>query len=111
MLSVAMAVGLGFVSICLSERDCSPAGNVSVATAARLADREARLGLIRRTAVRNLENTLRILWFLKGNRLQLYRFATHLVPLATHPYTEGWAWWEDPQLRPLLQQVDEVLRV
>ena len=105
-----MAVGLGFVSICLSEQDCSPAGNVSVATAQRLPDRAARLALIRRTAVRNLENTLRILWFLKGNRLQLYRFATHLIPLATHPYTEGWAWWEDPDLRPLLERVGEVVR-
>ena len=105
-----MAVGLGFVSICLSERDCSPAGNVSVATAQRLPDRAARLALIRRTAVRNLENTLRILWFLKGNRLQLYRFATHLIPLATHPYTEGWAWWEEPDLQPLLERVGEVVR-
>lgn len=105
-----MAMGLGFVSICLSERDCSPAGNVRVTDAARLPDREARLGLIRRTAVRNLDNTLRILWFLKGQGLQLYRLATHLVPLATHPTTEGWAWWEDPEIGPRLARIGAVIR-
>lgn len=105
-----MAVGLGFVSICLSERECSPAGNVSVAVAGRLPDHDARVALVRRTALRNLENTLRIAWFLKGNRLQVYRFATHLVPLATHPYTQGWAWWEDGEVRPLLERVGEVVR-
>ena len=110
ILSVGMAVGLGFVSICLSERDCSPAGNVSVARASRVADPDARVDLIRRTARRNLENTLRILWFLHGQRLQLYRFATHLIPLATHPLTDGWAWWEDGELRPLLQRIGEVVR-
>lgn len=103
-------VGLGFVSICLSEKDCSPAGDVTVKSVERLLDRATRLDRIRRTARRNLANTLRILWFLKGNALTCYRFATHLIPLATHPVTDGWAWWEDGELRPLLLQIGEVVR-
>ncbi len=105
-----VAVGLGFVSICLSEEDCSPAGDVTVKSLERLPDREARLDRIRRTARRNLENTLRILWFLKGNRLTCYRFATHLIPLATHEATDGWAWWDDPEIAPMLARIGEIVR-
>jgi len=105
-----VAVGLGFVSICLSEKDCSPAGDVTVKSIERLPDREARIERIRRTARRNLENTLRILWFLKGNGLSCYRFATHLIPLATHEATDGWEWWQDPLLEPLLARIGQVIR-
>lgn len=111
-----MAVGLGFVSICLSEKDCSPAGDVTVKIIKSLPDDETRIGRIRRTAKRNLTNTLRILSFMKWHRLSVYRFATHLIPLATHEVTDRWKWWEDAELQPLLQRIgtrvrDEELRV
>lgn len=105
-----MSVGLGFVSICLSEKDCSPAGDVTVKTVESLSDDEARIGRIRRTAKRNLTNTRRILSFMKWNRLSVYRFATHLIPLATHEVTDGWEWWADVELQPLLQQIGETIR-
>lgn len=105
-----VAVGLGFVSICLSEKDCSPAGDVTVKSLERLPDQGARIARIRRTARRNLANTGRILWFLKGHGLTCYRFATHLIPLATHPVTEGWAWWEDEELAPLLGRLGAIIR-
>ncbi|MBO8142381.1 MAG: UV DNA damage repair endonuclease UvsE [Firmicutes bacterium] len=104
-----MAVGLGFVSICLSEENCSPAGNVTVKSLQGL-DRDAVLGRIRRTARRNLANTRRILWFLKAHRLQVYRFATHLIPLATHEATAGWEWWQDPELGPMLADIGRIIR-
>lgn len=111
-----MAVGLGFVSICLSEKDCSPAGDVTVKIIESLPDDETRIGRIRRTAKRNLTNTLRILSFMKWHRLSVYRFATHLIPLATHEVTDGWKWWEDAELQPLLERIgtrirDEEIRV
>lgn len=105
-----MAVGLGFVSICLSEKDCSPAGDVTVKAIERLSDAEARIGRIRRTAKRNLTNTRRILSFMKWNNLSVYRFATHLIPLATHEATDGWEWWADPELQPLLQDIGQTIR-
>lgn len=105
-----MTVGLGFVSICLSEKDCSPAGDVTVRIVENLPDAESRIGRIRRTAKKNLTNTLRILSFMKANQLSVYRFATHLIPLATHEVTDDWAWWEDAELQPLLQRIGERVR-
>lgn len=105
-----MAVGLGFVSICLSEPDCSPAGDVTVKTIQSLPDDESRIGRLRRVAERNLTNTLRVLAFMRIAGLDVYRFATHLIPLATHETTDGWEWWHDPTLRPLLERIGEVIR-
>lgn len=105
-----MAVGLGFVSICLSEKDCSPAGDVTVKTIESLPDHEARISRIRRTAKRNLTNTRRILSFMKWHHLSVYRFATHLIPLATHEVTADWPWWADEELQPLLQRIGEMIR-
>src|SRR5690606_21516150 len=101
-----MAIGMGFVSICLSEHRCSPAGSVTVKSLENL-DRESRLHRIRSVARRNLENTLRIMYFLKAHAIPLYRMSAQLVPLATHPATDGWAWWEDDDLRPLMEQIGE----
>lgn len=107
---MAVSIGIGFVSICLSEKDCSPAGDVTVKTAMTLPDDEARIGRIRRVAERNLTNTLRVLAFMRSKGLSVYRFATHLIPLATHPVTDGWQWWSDPVLLPLLERIGAVIR-
>lgn len=101
-----MAIGLGFVSICLSEERCSPAGTVTVKSVENR-DRESQLYRIRSVARRNLENTLRIMHFLKAHAIPLYRMSAQLIPLATHPVTDGWDWWEDDGLRPLMEQIGE----
>lgn len=92
-----MQLEYGFVSICLSEQDCSPAGNVTAKQAEGL-DPEARASRIGRVARRNLENTLRIMHFLHAHDLRLYRISANLIPLATHEATRGWAWWEEEEL-------------
>ena len=93
-----VTVHLGFVAICLSEERCSPAGTVTVKLASRL-DPEARRYRLLQVARRNLENTLRILFFMKAHGIRLYRISANLIPLATHAITAGWAWWEEPDLR------------
>lgn len=104
-----MALGIGFVSICLSEKDCSPAGDVTVKQIERLPDESARIGHIRRTALRNLTNTLRVLAFMGSAHLPVYRFATHLIPLATHEVTDNWPWWDDPKIQPLLSRIGDIV--
>jgi len=101
-----VGIELGFVSICLSEWRCSPAGNVTVKSLEGL-DREAQINRIRATARRNLENTLRITHFLRAHQIRLYRLSAQLVPLATHPVTDGWAWWEDDELAPLMAEIGQ----
>ena len=78
----------GFVSICLSERECSPAGNVTVKQVQGSIPRRASTGSCA-VAKRNLENTLRIMWFLRAHDLGLYRISANLIPLATRRNDAG----------------------
>lgn len=104
-----MRFHFGFVSICLSEQSCSPAGNVTFASIKELAPAAQRLRILR-TARRNLENTLRIMWFLRAHQIPLYRLSANLIPLATHPVTQGWAWWEEPELVETGRAIGKVAR-
>ncbi|GAB6876165.1 hypothetical protein [Thermaerobacter litoralis] len=100
---------LGFVAICLSEKDCSPAGSLTATAASRL-DAEARRYRLREIARRNLDNTLRILFFLKAHGIRLYRISANLIPLATHPLTEGWRWWDEPDLQDVGRRIGRAAR-
>lgn len=102
-------VNFGFVAICLSEHNCSPAGNVTVKSLEGLDDDAVRYRIVE-TASRNLENTIRIMHFLRGNDLRLYRLSANLIPLATHPATDAIEWWEDPVLKPKLVRLGELIR-
>lgn len=92
-----MELDWGFVSICLSEKDCSPAGSVQVRHIEPL-DEDGRRYRVLRVATANLEKTLRIMWFLRAHQIACYRISAQLIPLATHELLEGWAWWEEPAL-------------
>ena len=48
--------------------------------------------------------------FMRGNEISLYRMSAQLIPLATHEYTDGWAWWDDEAIRPLLEKLGELIR-
>lgn len=74
-------------------------------------ERDDQIRHIRAVARRNLENTLRIMHFLRGHRIPLYRMSAQLIPLATHPVTDGWAWWEDGELVPLMEKIGEQVKV
>lgn len=104
-----MAISLDFVSICLSEENCSPAGTVTVKRLEKL-DRPGQIRRIRSTAQRNLRNTLRIMHFLRGHQICVYRMSAQLIPLATHPVTDGWKWWDDPELYPYMVQIGEAVK-
>lgn len=104
-----MKLSFGFVAICLSEHRCSPAGNVTVKSVADLGEM-ARLRRIRQVAVRNLTNSIRIMHFLHAHDIELYRMSAGLIPLATHDFTAGWAWWEDDHIRPLLARFGGLIR-
>jgi len=104
-----MRLSLGFVSICLSEKSCSPAGSVTYRSIQTL-DPESQRLRIARTARRNLENTLRILWFMDAHAIELYRISATMIPLATHPVTDGWAWWEESELVEVGRRIGTVAR-
>ncbi len=65
-----MQLDFGFVSICLSEKDCSPAGNVTVKQVETLDPPSNAGARILRIAQEKPENTLRIMWFLDAHGLR-----------------------------------------
>lgn len=104
-----MELSYGFVSVCRSEQDCSPEGNVTVRQLESLepSDRHYRLS---RVAKQNLENTLRIMWFLRAHDVALYRISDNLIPQATNDLVSDWAWWEDEELREISQRIGRVAK-
>ncbi len=104
-----MHLNFGFVAICLSEKSCSPAGNVTFASLKELSP-EIQRSRIHRVAKRNLENTARIMWFLRAHEIPLYRISANLIPLATHTVTDGWEWWDDEELIELGAKIGRIAR-
>lgn len=105
-----MKIDFGYVSICLSEYNCSPAGNVTVTQAEKLPSQEARIRRIKGVALKNLQNTKRIMFFNKAHGIALYRFASQLIPLATHEITDGWPWWEDTEIAAELKNIGSLIK-
>lgn len=89
-----MLVQFGFVAMAPSLAAASPSRTLT-ATAAEQMDAGDRLYRLRRLTGANLEATLRILRHAHAHGVGLYRFSSRLVPLATHPLTQGWDWAGD----------------
>lgn len=104
-----MELSLGFVAICLSEHDCSPAKTVTAKQVESLSESGRRFRILE-AARKNLTNTLRIMWFLKAHHIAVYRISANMVPLATHDVTRDWAWWEEPELREVGEKIGRVAR-
>ncbi len=86
-----MRVRFGFVAMAPSLHDASPARTVHATAALRL-DAATRLFRLREVARANLDSTLRILRHAHAHGVAVYRFSSRLIPLATHPLTDGWDW-------------------
>ncbi|MDF2524778.1 MAG: damage endonuclease UvsE [Clostridiales bacterium] len=85
-----MIVRLGYVAMTQNLVDASPSGTITVTNFSKLADEESRLYRLRKIIGQNLKNTYRILLYNKASNISIYRFTSKLVPLATHPLTQGW---------------------
>ncbi|MBD2871236.1 UV DNA damage repair endonuclease UvsE [Paenibacillus arenilitoris] len=103
-----MIVRFGFVAMSLRLENASPSKTMTYTTFAKLADREAGLRKLERIAEENLHNTLRILKLCKTDRIQMYRFSSKLIPLATHEAVTDW----DPfqALKPGFEEIGRFVR-
>lgn len=90
-----MLVRLGYVAMTQNLENCSPSGTVTVKTFSKLTSEEGKLHRLRKITRENLNNTLRILRYNKAYNIDVYRFTSKLVPLATHPITDGWDYIDD----------------
>ncbi|MGE4284432.1 MAG: UV DNA damage repair endonuclease UvsE [Clostridia bacterium] len=85
-----MIIRLGYVAMTLNLKDSSPSKTVTVTTYNKIDSDEGkriRLAKITRT---NLENTLRILRYNLAHEIEVYRFTSKLVPLATYTPVVDW---------------------
>lgn len=103
-----MIVRFGFVAMSLLLKNASPSKTMTYATLSKLADREAAVRRLERIAEENLANTLRILKHMKANQIQMYRFSSKLIPLATHEQLQDWNPFE--ALTPAFQRIGEFVR-
>jgi UV DNA damage endonuclease len=79
-----MKIRFGYVSHAVSLWDASPAKTVTFTRYQQLGAQERKEKLLLVTK-ENLKHTLRILHYNLGHEIELYRFSSSIVPLATHP--------------------------
>lgn len=94
-----MLIRFGFVAMSMLLEDASPSKTVTQKIYMNLAEAnpEAALEKVRRTASNNLDNCLRLLKHCAANHVQLYRFSSKIIPLATHPKLRHWDYTSDLQ--------------
>lgn len=79
-----MKIRFGYVANALGLWDASPSKSLTFARYSALSKEERTEKLLAVTA-ENLQHTKRILHYNIAHEIQLYRFSSSLVPLATHP--------------------------
>ncbi|HWI54665.1 MAG TPA: UV DNA damage repair endonuclease UvsE, partial [Desulfobacteria bacterium] len=90
-----MRVRLGYVAMSLLLENCSPSKTITVKNLGKIEGREDRINRLRRITAENLQNCLRLLYHNAAHHVHVFRITSRLVPLATHPETEGWDYCAD----------------
>lgn len=97
-----MLVRFGFVAMSMILENASPSQTVTYKNYTQIAknDPEAAKEKLKLVARGNLLNSLRLLRYCKAHGIQVYRFSSKIIPLATHPHLAGWDYLKDlmPQL-------------
>lgn len=90
-----MRVRLGYVAMSLLLENCSPSKTITVKNLEKIAGYEERINKLRRITAENLRNCLRLLYHNAAHHIYVFRITSRLVPLATHPQTQGWDYCAD----------------
>lgn len=79
-----MKIRFGYVASALGLWDASPSKALTFARYSALSKSE-RMDKLKSVTAQNLQHTKRILYYNIAHEIELYRFSSSLVPLATHP--------------------------
>ncbi|MDF1507970.1 UV DNA damage repair endonuclease UvsE [Robertmurraya sp. DFI.2.37] len=79
-----MKIRFGYVANALDLWDASPSKSLTFTRYSTLPKHE-RLEKLKSVTAQNLKHTKRILYYNVAHEIELYRFSSSLVPLATHP--------------------------
>lgn len=90
-----MRIRFGYVAMALEIPEGSPNKTVTATNILKITEQEDRFNRLRRLVKANLENQLRVLRYNKGYKIDVYRFTSKLVPLATHKAAAGWNYLEE----------------
>lgn len=103
-----MIVRFGFVAMSLTLENASPSKTMTYKSFSKLDDREAAIRKLERIAEENLGNTLRILRHCRASEIQMYRFSSKLIPLATHGELRDWDPFE--ALKPSFRELGDFVK-
>jgi UV DNA damage endonuclease len=81
---IEMKIRFGYVSHAISLWEASPSKTVTFTRYRQLNQQERKEKLLETTAL-NLNHTMRMLYYNIAHEIELYRFSSAIVPLATHP--------------------------
>ena len=100
-----MLVRFGFVAMSVTLEKASPSKTVTLKTYQQLVERDLKVARekVKRVARGNLINSLRLLRHCKVHGIEIYRFSSKIIPLATHPELSDWDYIED-----LKEQLSEI---
>ncbi|AOV06554.1 UV DNA damage repair endonuclease UvsE [Sporosarcina ureilytica] len=79
-----MKIRFGYVANALGLWDASPSKTLTFARY-KMLSKEERMDKLKSVTAQNLQHTKRILYYNIAHEIELYRFSSSLVPLATHP--------------------------
>lgn len=79
-----MKIRFGYVSHAITLWEASPAKTITYTRYKQLSAKEQKAKLLQVTS-ENIRNTLRMLHYNIAHQIQVYRFSSSIVPLATHP--------------------------
>lgn len=85
-----MIVRFGFVAMTTLLEGVTPSRTMTYATFGKQADRQTAIERLEAITKDNLRSTLSILKHSQRNDIDMYRFSSKLVPLATHEGLQGW---------------------
>jgi len=90
-----MKIRLGYVAMSLYLESASPSQTISLKNLLKINNYASKLLRLRKIVSGNLRNTYRILLHNESHNIQVYRFTSKLVPLATHPELADWNYLEE----------------
>jgi UV DNA damage endonuclease len=90
-----MRIRFGYVAISLGLPQGSPNKTTTLFNLNKIEDKADQLSKLSRLARENIATQLRVLRYNVAHNIEVFRITSHLVPLATHPITEGWDYCEE----------------
>lgn len=96
-------VRLGYVAMSMELKNASPSQTMTFTQFQKIKDREAAIRKLERIALKNLDNTFRLLKHNVFKDIHFYRLTSRLIPLANHEELPDWNY-----IKPLLEKLTEI---